>query len=299
MRTLHLTIAITSAAALQPPTIQRRPRTVRQSQESPYVADYDQPPGPHATKWLATSENNDQWIEFDERHYRSMYADMSRTEMFTQTLEKKLSKFPPKTAVVCDLGTGPYLLFAKAAAAAGARKVYAIEAVPGSQNKAREELAQLEAADNSGVEPGVIELVCGFSTDVELPEKVDILISEIAGSIASEEGVYGVHAASLAFNSRRWRHSRPPRSHDKRREGTLCERTKKPRLLRALLLRDLGRAGHGFVPPFRRVPILAERRHCPQNRLARQLHAVAGRSCISGGHPVRGGLAGAHAGGFV
>ena len=84
------------------------------------------------------------------------------------------------------------MLFAKAAAAAGARKVYAIEAVPGSQNKAREELAQLEAADNSGVEPGVIELVCGFSTDVELPEKVDILISEIAGSIASEEGVYGL-----------------------------------------------------------------------------------------------------------
>ena len=117
--------------------------------------------------------------------------------MFTNAGEK-LAKFPPKTAVVCDLGTGPYLLFAKAAAAAGARKVYAIEAVPGSQNKAREELAQLEAADNSGVEPGVIELVCGFSTDVELPEKVDILISEIAGSIASEEGSR-VHAASLAF----------------------------------------------------------------------------------------------------
>ena len=238
MRTLHLTIALTSAAALQPPTIQRRPRTIRQSQESPYVADYDQPPGPHATKWLATSENNDQWIEFDERHYRSMYADMSRTEMFTQTLEKKLSKFPPKTAVVCDLGTGPYLLFAKAAAAAGARKVYAIEAVPGSQNKAREELAQLEAADNSGVDPGVIELVCGFSTDVELPEKVDILISEIAGSIASEEGVYGLRSVSLSFNvPRRWRIvTRPPRSHDKRRARTLRERTKKPRLLRAFQL---------------------------------------------------------------
>ena len=206
MRTLHLTIAITSAAALQPPSLQRRLRTRLRSEESPYVADYDQPPGPHATKWLATSENNDQWIEFDERHYRSMYADMSRTEMFTQTLEKKLAKFPPKTAVVCDLGTGPYLLFAKAAAAAGARKVYAIEAVPGSQNKAREELAQLEAADNSGVEPGVIELVCGFSTDVELPEKVDILISEIAGSIASEEGVYGLCSASMSFNvPRRWR----------------------------------------------------------------------------------------------
>jgi len=204
MRTLSITLTLCSALQPLHNTPQRTTRL--RSQESPYVADHDQPPGPHATKWLATSENNDQWIEFDERHYRSMYADMSRTEMFTQTLEKKLSKFPPKTAVVCDLGTGPYLLFAKAAAAAGARKVYAIEAVPGSQNKAREELAQLEAADNSGVEPGVIELVCGFSTDVELPEKVDILISEIAGSIASEEGVYGVHAASLAFNvARRWR----------------------------------------------------------------------------------------------
>ena len=99
MRTLHLTIAITSAAALQPPSLQRRPRTRQRSQESPYVADYDQPPGPQSTKWLATSENNDQWIEFDERHYRSMYADMSRTEMFTQP-SKKTCKFLPKTAGV-------------------------------------------------------------------------------------------------------------------------------------------------------------------------------------------------------
>ena len=229
MRTLRITIALATAAALQPPTVQRRPRTIRQSQESPYVADYAQPPGPHATKWLATSENNDQWIEFDERHYRSMYADMSRTEMFTQTLEKKLSKFPPKTAVVCDLGTGPYLLFAKAAAAAGARKVYAIEAVPGSQNKAREELAQLEAADNSGVEPGVIELVCGFSTDVELPEKVDILISEIAGSIASEEGVYGLRSASMSFNvPRRWRRVRDNAARDARRWRVKSARVRTP-----------------------------------------------------------------------
>ena len=140
--------------------------------------------------------------------------------------------------MVCDLGTGPYLLFAKAAAAAGARKVYAIEAVPGSQNKAREELAQLEAADNSGVEPGVIELVCGFSTDVELPEKVDILISEIAGSIASEEGVYGLCSASLSFNvPRRWRNvTLISHSHDKRRARALRERTKEPRLLRAFQL---------------------------------------------------------------
>ena len=152
--------------------------------------------------------------------------------MFTQTLEKKLAKFPPKTAVVCDLGTGPYLLFAKAAAAAGARKVYAIEAVPGSQNKAREELAQLEAADNSGVEPGVIELVCGFSTDVELPEKVDILISEIAGSIASEEGVYGLRSASLSFNvPRRWRGVWPSTRLATRGGGVERERTPSTRLV--------------------------------------------------------------------
>ena len=121
----------------------------------------DQPPGPHATKWLATSENNDQWIEFDERHYRSMYADMSRTEMFTQTLEKKLSKFPPKTAVVCDLGTGPYLLFARLPRQQVLGRFMPSRRCPVRKTR-RGKNAQLEAADNSGVEPGVIELVCGF-----------------------------------------------------------------------------------------------------------------------------------------
>lgn len=30
----------------------------------------------------------------------------------------------------------------------------------------------------------------GYSTDVELPEKVDLLVAEVIGSVASEEGVY-------------------------------------------------------------------------------------------------------------
>ena len=194
--------------------------------------------------------------------------------MFTQTLEKA-QQVPAEAAVVCDLGTGPYLLFARPQPPRARESL--CHRGSGSQNKAGK-TGPARGGGQFRVEPGVIELVCGFSPTWSSGEGRHS-ISEIAGSIASEEGVYGVHAASLAFNMRRWRHARPPRSHDKGRARALRERTKEPRLLRALLLRDLGRAGHGFVPPLRRLAVAAERRDCFAHRLARQLHAVVGRSC--------------------
>ena len=41
----------------------------------------------------------------------------------------------------------------------------------------------------SHVRAGVIEVIEGYSTDVTLPEKVDLLVAEIVGDIASEEGL--------------------------------------------------------------------------------------------------------------
>mmetsp|Transcript_15308 Transcript_15308/g.45887 ORF Transcript_15308/g.45887 Transcript_15308/m.45887 type:complete len:429 (-) Transcript_15308:74-1360(-) len=157
-----------------------------------YVGDESVPPGPYAVSWLATDQGKDseKWIEFDERHYMSMVQDKPRTDAFVRALQERLAAFPPGTATVLDLGTGPYALFARAAMDFGARKVYAVEAVPESAARAREAVALAEAAPQCPVTPGSIEVLEGFSTDVELPEKVDVLISEIAGSIASEEGVY-------------------------------------------------------------------------------------------------------------
>ena len=39
------------------------------------------------------------------------------------------------------------------------------------------------------VAPGVIHVIEGLSTDVVLPEKADLLVGELVGSIASEEGL--------------------------------------------------------------------------------------------------------------
>ena len=44
----------------------------------------------------------------------------------------------------------------------------------------------------------VIEVIEGFSTEVTLPEKVDLVVSEIVGSVASEEGLYATTADAHA-----------------------------------------------------------------------------------------------------
>ena len=118
-----------------------------------------------------------------------MVNDGPRTALFLDELERRLAAYPPGTATVLDLGTGPFALFAKAAARLGARKVYAIEAVPASAARARKEVSDAAKYGREFAE-GVVEVLEGFSTDVALPEKVDLVIFEIAGSIASEEGCY-------------------------------------------------------------------------------------------------------------
>ena len=40
------------------------------------------------------------------------------------------------------------------------------------------------------LQPGLIEVIEGFSTELTLPEKVDLCVFEICGSLASEEGLY-------------------------------------------------------------------------------------------------------------
>jgi protein arginine N-methyltransferase 1 len=80
--------------------------------------------------------------------------------------------------VVLDLGTGSGVL-AVAAARAGARRVYAVEA---------SDIA--EVAERIFVRNGVadrITLVPGWSREIELPERADLLVSEIIGNEPLEE----------------------------------------------------------------------------------------------------------------
>ena len=135
--------------------------------------------------WTATDGfNSSSFIEFNEESYAAMRDDERRTPLFEKALQQRIGAAPPDSLTVLDIGTGPFALLALAAYKAGAKKVYTIEANKEAARRARDVLRR------ANIPTSKIEVVEGFSTTITLPEKVDLLVAEIAGSVASEEGVY-------------------------------------------------------------------------------------------------------------
>ena len=137
---------------------------------------------PLSFAWTATdgfSNATDGFITFDEGAYAAMRDDESRTPIFEAAIKKRLAGTDDQ--VVVDIGTGPYALLAIMAARAGAKRVYAIEAEPELARRARAAVAKAGLG-------GVVSVVDGFTTSVSLPEKADLALAEIVGSVASEEG---------------------------------------------------------------------------------------------------------------
>ena len=77
-----------------------------------------------------------------------------------------------------DIGTGADALLARFCVEAGAKRVYAIEKIDAAYAQAKELLARL------GLNNFVV-LLHGDSTEVVLPEKVDVCVSELLGMIGS------------------------------------------------------------------------------------------------------------------
>jgi hypothetical protein len=154
------------------------------------LADADtSPPPPLYKAWSAGDGFQDNtFISFSLDSYKSMVDDKSRTPAFKLAISSRLSLHPPLTQVVMDLGTGPFAILAIQAAKSGARKVYAVEAIAKAADLAK---AAVKKAERKGEIPsGVIEVIEGLSTRIDLPEKVDLCVSEIVGSISSEEGLH-------------------------------------------------------------------------------------------------------------
>jgi protein arginine N-methyltransferase 1 len=105
-----------------------------------------------------------------------MLNDQPRTKRFLSAI----SKVVRLGDVVVDLGTGTGIL-AMAAARAGARKVYAIEAGP--VGKVAKKLFAANGLSDR------IELVEGYSTDIDLPERADVLVTETFGNSPLSEEV--------------------------------------------------------------------------------------------------------------
>lgn len=114
-----------------------------------------------------------------------MLEDRTRTSKFIEAVRRTVKPGD----VVLDLGTGTGIL-ALAAAQAGARRVYAIEARPIAETAAR-----LFASSGLGDR---ITLLRGHSLDLDLPERADVMVSEILGHDPFGEGLVESTVDALA-----------------------------------------------------------------------------------------------------
>jgi len=109
-----------------------------------------------------------------------MYRIMCKDSICLNAYKTAITKMV-KDKIVLDLGTGESLPLALLCVEGGAKLVYALDENRTTVEKAQRFIEQLGLCDK-------IRLIHGSATEVELPEKVDICVSEIIGTIGSCEG---------------------------------------------------------------------------------------------------------------
>ena len=110
------------------------------------------------------------------RYHHEMLMDKVRVDSYQQAILTAVCKGD----VVLDLGCGTGIL-SLFACMAGARRVYAVEAEPVI------EIAKRVIEDNGYTDR--IIFMNDWSTYVELPEKVDVIVTETIGNLGFEEGI--------------------------------------------------------------------------------------------------------------
>ena len=119
-------------------------------------------------------------------NFGAMIADRTRMHAFAEAMRRVITP----GSVVIDLGAGPGL-FALLACRFGARRVYAIEPADVIQ-VAREIAAANGLADR-------IEFIQAMSTDATVPERADVIVSDIGGVMPW----FQAHLPSIADARRR------------------------------------------------------------------------------------------------
>ena len=108
--------------------------------------------------------------------HRTMICDRVRTEAFRRAIDAVVR--PGDVVLDVGAGTGILSLFA---ARAGAARVYAVEQTTVAV------LAHELAAANGAAD--IVEVIQGDIMDVELPERVDVIVSEWLGGFGIDEGM--------------------------------------------------------------------------------------------------------------
>jgi SAM-dependent methyltransferase len=124
---------------------------------------------------------------YDLADYGAMLAHRARTEAYTKAIERAVKP----GLVVAEIGCGPGL-FSLLACRAGARRVYAIESSE-SVAFARELVAANGCRDR-------VEVLHGSSRSLNLPERVDVIISDIRGILPFlGDGIASIEDARKRF----------------------------------------------------------------------------------------------------
>lgn len=124
---------------------------------------------------------------YDAILYYAMTYDNVRNHSYEVALKKVV-----KDKVVVDIGTGKDVVWAKFCAEHGAKKVYAIEMQLEAYEQATSYVKSLGLSDK-------ISVIHGDATQMQLPEKVDLCVSELIGVIGNSEG-----AVSILNDARRF-----------------------------------------------------------------------------------------------
>ncbi|MFC4033258.1 methyltransferase domain-containing protein [Streptomyces polygonati] len=122
--------------------------------------------------WLPASEG---LLDWGEDFHDLMLGDELRMKAFHAAVREAVQP----GSVVLDLGTGTGIL-AQWALEAGAARVYGIDLNEAVLDTARRRIAAAGHADR-------FHPLAGLSFDLELPERVDLVISEIMGNLADNE----------------------------------------------------------------------------------------------------------------
>lgn len=119
-------------------------------------------------------------LETNYFDYLSSHKELLEDKVRTGAYGKAIKNTVNKDDVVLDIGTGLGIL-AYFCVKSGAKKVYAIE---------KSEIVELarEIANKNYVD-NKIEFIKGDSREVELPEKVDLIVTETLGHLGIEEGI--------------------------------------------------------------------------------------------------------------
>lgn len=109
--------------------------------------------------------------------YLVMLQDTVRLDAYRKVIDAKV-----RGKTVLEIGTGAHAPLAKACVKAGAKKVYAIEANREAFRRAHQLLKKENLEEK-------IQLIPGFSTEVDIPTKADVLVQDLIGNIGSSEGM--------------------------------------------------------------------------------------------------------------